>query len=97
MREIYAEPAILLVQSMTQSKLPPRCLICSFAPEPGTDYCAAHVEVIKHLKEAYSSWQVAYGKISVSNFLLRILKRPETGDVAKQAAGFLVQNPGKWD
>jgi hypothetical protein len=65
--------------------------------DPGTDYCTAHAEVIKHLKEAYSGWQVAYCKISVNDFLSRILKRPETGEAAKQAAEFLVQNPGKWD
>ena len=61
-----------------------------------TGLCANHLEDYRNVKEAYSLWFAAYGKLTTQAFLKRLVARPETGDRAREMAQFLIHNPERW-
>ncbi len=74
-----------------------QCLICSdMIDQIEAEYCNAHREAIAHLRDAYKVWEVGYAEITRHDFLSRIIRLHETGDGAREAADFLLQNPARW-
>jgi hypothetical protein len=61
-----------------------------------TGLCANHSEVYRRVKDAYSLWFAAYGKLTTEGFLRRLVTLPETGDRAREIAQFLIRNPERW-
>ncbi len=74
-----------------------QCLICSnVVDQIEAEYCNAHLEAIIHLRDAYNVWKIAYADITLNDFLSRIVRLHQTGDGAREAADFLLQNPARW-
>jgi len=61
------------------------CTICS-REIPSGDYCKYHEEAYKNLKEKYEEWLEAYGELSFSDYLQKVIQNPETGIWAKEVA-----------
>ncbi len=61
-----------------------------------TGLCANHSEVYRRVKEAYSIWFTAYGRLTLEVYLKRLIALPETGDRAREMAQFLIRNPERW-
>jgi len=62
----------------------------------GASYCATHQRAFENIKQAFSTWTVAYGSPRVPDFLQRVQKLPQTGLKAKEIARFLLENPSRW-
>lgn len=65
-----------------------KCRLC--AREAVTDLCRYHHESRGKVESSYALWTLAYGKISLKEYLDRIIKNSETGQWAKEAAELLV-------
>jgi len=61
-----------------------------------TSFCASHSEAYRKVKDAYSLWYAAYGRLTTDAFLKRLLSLPETGDRAREMALFLSRNAERW-
>jgi hypothetical protein len=73
------------------------CLICHEEPGPvGAIYCLAHQRAFENIKQAFMAWTIAYGSLSVPDFLQRLQKLFGTGQKAKEIAHFLSENPSRW-
>jgi hypothetical protein len=48
------------------------------------------------MNQALNVWTIAYGSLSVPDFLQRVQKLPGTGLKAKEIARFLAENPSRW-
>ncbi len=73
------------------------CLICNEEIEPvGADYCVAHQRALENIKQAFEKWTVAYGNLTLPDFLQQLQKARGTGLKAKEIARFLSSNPSRW-
>jgi hypothetical protein len=74
------------------------CPICNEEPEfIGTDYCLAHHRALENLRHAFEKWTIAYGSLTLADFLHRVQKVPGIGQNAKETAHFLSENPSRWN
>ena len=73
------------------------CPICNEETElVGVDYCLAHHRALENVRQAFERWTIAYGSLTVSDFLRRVEKAPGIGPKAKEIARFLFENPSGW-
>ena len=73
------------------------CAVCGLKIVDDSDsLCAVHAESYRNVREAFSRWSTAYGKITREEFLKRLITRPETGLRAKETAEFFIKNPARW-
>ena len=74
------------------------CAVCGMKiVDDNTALCANHFQAHRMVKDAYSIWFVAYGNLTIEDFLRRLVALPETGDHAKEIAQFLIHNPERWE
>ncbi len=74
-----------------------KCPICNEETElVGADYCLAHHRALDNIRQAFEKWTIAYGSLTLSDFLQRLKKTPGIGPKAKEAVRFLSENPSKW-
>jgi hypothetical protein len=64
------------------------CRVCGRKRVEGSDYCVYHHGAHEGLKEAHEGWRRALG-VGWAEFLDQVLKRPETGDWAREVAEHL--------
>jgi hypothetical protein len=73
------------------------CVVCNQRTEPkGADYCLAHQRAFEKIRQAFEKWTVAYGNLTLLDFLRRVQKAPGIGPKAKEIAHFLSKNPSRW-
>ena len=71
-----------------------KCPVCNEETElAGESYCPAHQRAFENIKLAYSRWTVAYGNLSMPDFLQRVQQAPGIGLKAKEIALFLTKEP----
>jgi len=74
------------------------CAVCGMKIiDANTALCANHFQAYRKVKDAHSIWFVAYGNLTIEDFLRRLVALPETGDRAKEIAQFLIHNPERWE
>jgi hypothetical protein len=74
-----------------------QCAVCGMkVVDAVTGLCASHSGVYGRVKDVYSLWFDAYGKITREDFLKRLIALPETGERAKEMAKFLIRNFERW-
>lgn len=66
-----------------------KCVLCSEPSDSSQEYCTVHQRALNNVKEAFSRWTLAYGRIEVSDFLDRLEKLDQTGQRAKEIVTFL--------
>ena len=73
------------------------CVVCNQETElVGTNYCLAHHRALENIRQAFEKWTVAYGSLTLSDFLQRVQKLSGTGLKAKEIALFMFENPSRW-
>lgn len=66
-----------------------KCNICERQAE--ADLCQYHLEAKSKVETAYRRWVEAYGTISRKEYLELVVKNPETGEWASDAAKMLLE------
>lgn len=61
------------------------CAACHRKTLADNKYCIHHAQALQSLKDHYSTWSEAYGKISWREFLDRVSKMDETGSWVREA------------
>ena len=61
------------------------CTICGREIASG-EYCKYHEEAYQTLQEKYTEWLEAYGELSFSDYLQKVIQLSETGIWAKEVA-----------
>lgn len=56
-----------------------RCAACSRKPLAGKKYCVHHSQAYDGLLNHYGAWVDAYGKISMKEFMNKLMAMRETG------------------
>jgi hypothetical protein len=73
------------------------CLVCDQETElVGAEYCLAHHRAFESVRQAFEKWTVAYGNLTLPDFLQRVQKAPGIGLKAKEIAQFLFENSSRW-
>jgi hypothetical protein len=73
------------------------CPVCNEETElKGAEYCLAHQRALENLMQAFEKWDVAYGNLTLPEYLQRVQKVPRIGPKAKEIAQFLFENPSRW-
>lgn len=62
-----------------------KCSACHRKALPGGEYCLHHKQAVDSMTKHYRAWVDAYGGISWEDFLVKLLKMPETGSWVKEA------------
>jgi hypothetical protein len=88
----------LFFLDLARGAFPPMtCIVCNQETEPvGDDYCLAHRGAFENVRQAYEKWDVAYGKLTLPDFLTRVQKAPGIGAKAKEIAHFPSKNASRW-
>jgi hypothetical protein len=75
---------------------PMNCPVCNQETETSrADYCFAHRRGLENVRQAFEKWTVAYGNLTLPDFLQRAQKAPGIGPRAKEVARFLSENPSR--
>lgn len=64
-----------------------KCAVCG--RESAADLCQRHEAAKKRLEAAYPLWVKAYGGIEWNRYLDNVKRNVQTGEWAKETAGFL--------
>ncbi len=67
------------------------CLICDREKE-SEKYCKYHQKAYKNIMESFDDWQEAYGELSFSEYLQKIIENSATGTWAKEVAEKLLED-----
>lgn len=69
-----------------------QCLVCKATIETG-EYCDAHLIAKTNLEERYKDWVKAYGKLSWSDYLIKIVDDQDipVGDWVREVADHLLK------
>ena len=69
-----------------------KCVVCQSTIQKG-EYCDAHLIAKKNLDEKFVDWQKAFGKLSKSEYLQRIVDDQDipVGDWAREVADYLLK------
>ncbi|NHJ40373.1 MAG: hypothetical protein FK731_10110 [Asgard group archaeon] len=69
-----------------------QCLVCKTSIETG-EFCDAHLIAKNNLEGRYKDWEKAYGKLSWSEYLTKIIDDQEipVGDWAREVADYLLK------
>jgi len=65
-----------------------KCGVCG--REAVSDLCVHHAEAKEKVQAAYPLWAVAYGRIDWKVYLDNVKRNPQTGQWAKEIAGYLL-------
>ena len=81
------------METLRESHLPweeeaMKCKVCG--KEAVSDLCLHHAEAKEKVQAAYHLWAVAYGKIDWKVYLDNVKRNPQTGQWAKETAGYLL-------
>ena len=63
---------------------PSNCAACHRKPLAGKRYCVHHSQAYDGLMNHYKAWVDAYGKISINEFMDKLLSMKETGTWVKE-------------
>ena len=69
----------------TETKNTINCSICK-KEIPSGDYCKYHQEAYQNLKEKYNEWLEAFGELTFTEYLQKLLANPDTGLWVKEVA-----------
>jgi hypothetical protein len=73
------------------------CAVCGLKiADEDLGLCNRHSEAYSRIKDAYSHWVLAYGNLSIEDFLNRLIALSETGDLARTVAQFLIASSMRW-
>jgi len=72
------------------------CLVCAVQTDSEDEYCVQHQAALQNMHDSFLIWSKAYGKLSVEEFLPKLLKLRETGGSVKDVATFLRSNSERW-
>ena len=61
------------------------CTICK-KEIPSGDYCKYHQEAYQNLKEKYNEWLEAFGELTFTEYLQKLIVNPDTGLWVKEVA-----------
>jgi len=61
-----------------------KCAACYRNAIPGSKYCLHHDQAFHSLIEHYKAWVEAYGRISMDDFMNKLLGMEETGSWVKE-------------
>lgn len=68
------------------------CPLCRRRAESSTDFCERHKRAELNVKAGYDVWAKALDKqISIRSYLERIINLSETGQAAREVAGYLLK------
>jgi hypothetical protein len=56
-----------------------KCSACHRKAIPGKKYCVHHSQALDSLQNHYKAWVEAYGRISMEDFMDKLLEMKETG------------------
>jgi len=81
------------VETLCKSHLPQeeevmKCKVCG--REAVSDLCVHHAKAKERVQAAYPLWAVAYGRIDWEVYLDNVKRNPQTGQWAKEIAGYLL-------
>ncbi len=77
--------------------LPMTCPVCNQEAEfSSAEYCLAHQRALENVRQAFEKWTVAYGNLTLPDFLQRVQRAPGIGPKAKEIARFLFENRSRW-
>jgi hypothetical protein len=77
--------------------LPMTCPVCNEEVEfSDSEYCLAHQRALENVRQAFEKWIVAYGNLTLPDFLQRVQKAPGMGPKVKEVARFVFENPSRW-
>lgn len=63
---------------------PHKCAACHRKPATGSKYCVHHLQAYEGLLNHYKAWVKAYGRISMEDFMSRLLSMEETGSWVRE-------------
>jgi hypothetical protein len=63
---------------------PLKCTACHRKPMQGNKYCRYHDQAFHNLMEHHKAWVIAYGRISMDDFMNKLLGMEETGSWVKE-------------
>jgi len=63
---------------------PQKCAACHRKAAPGSKYCLRHDQAFASLMEHYKAWVNAYGRISMDDFMNKLIGMVETGSWVKE-------------
>jgi len=69
---------------------PKGCLICD-REKMSEDYCKYHDVAYKNLMESYDDWVAAYGELSFSEYLKKIMENSTAGLWVQEVAEMLLE------
>jgi hypothetical protein len=73
------------------------CAVCGLKiADEASELCSLHSEAFSRIKDAYSHWVIAYGNLSIEDFLNRLIALSETGDRARTVAKYLIVSHVRW-
>ena len=82
---------------LAREAFPMTCPVCNSESElAGPGYCPAHQRAFENIRQAVEKWTLAYGNLTLPDFLQRVEKAPGLGPKAKEIARFLFENPSRW-
>ena len=70
------------------------CLICEREIASG-DYCEYHEKAYQNVMKNYDDWQEAYGELTFSEYLQKVIANSATGFWAKEVAEALLEKEKK--
>lgn len=74
------------------------CPICKQETELSrAEYCSTHQRALENARQAFEKWTVAFGSLTLPDFLQRVQKVSGIGPKAKEIARFLIENPSRWN
>lgn len=72
-----------------------KCLLCEREALP--ELCRHHEAGLRAVEAGYEGWRRAYGALSWEGYLEMVVKNPETGAWASEAARLLLQRAKRGD
>ncbi len=69
-----------------------KCKICVDEAEEDEEFCEVHKLAYLNIIKAYGEWKKAYGEISFSEFLKKIIEAEESGESVKEVALYLMKH-----